>query len=297
MAEEEAEGGLQAEWDKELESAETETPEPEVAPAQEKARFSNLDEVILDDPRMPVSLRGRTAAELFADRTNGWQQAQHNGYERNSFKTQAETYQRALEIAARERGIAPAPEPQAPTRKRVDATTVYSDPEAFQNGTIEEAEARIIPKFDARASVMEQRLQQLEQERQVEQIARLNEQRRNAFLQAKPDGVSMQDWHEDAGVIAAHVLAQQLPLEDPRSYAQAGAWLNQTRSRGQRANAPSAPVTAPAPPVGGGKTAPQAPAGKGTARMSTHQRGALNTVARIFGQDAEKILAEMQDDR
>lgn len=297
--------GLLAEWEKEA-GMEPAQAEPEVlaaedpAPAPEKPRFS-LDDVILDDPRLPESLRGKPAASLFEDRTNGWQQAHHAGFERNTFKTQAETYQKALEVAAAKMGASPTPVAPAPPPS--DPNVVYSDPNAF----VELIDGRNAPKFtkvEEHSRQLEERLKQVEQERaeeratrEAEQATRLNEQRRNAFLSVKPANVSLDDWNEDAGVIASYVIANQLSAEDPRSYAQAVDWLNKRNARitAGTNSTPSAPASAPAPPVGGGKTAPAA-APKPTVKVSGRQRDAFDTVAKAFGTNADTILSEMAAD-
>lgn len=272
-------------------TAEPVAPPVEAAPEPEKPRFS-LDDVIIDDPRLPDELRGKPASVLFEDRTKGWHEAHQRGYQKNRLEAERDTAMAVLEklakqIAEREQ---PKAEPKTVTpmdRFRgygTEPIDVLSDAEKALSTTIrvatDEAESRINPAIVK----LQEKLEALEAERQQERTAREHERYRQAFLAARPEGVSPEMWESDySGPISSYLILNQLPLDDPKSYKQAGAWLEDFVAR--RTGSSAAPTTppapaAPAPPVGG-KPAP-VQTSKPSAHLNNHQRAAYSSVTDVF---------------
>ena len=283
--------------------------------AQQRPKYS-LDDVDLDDPRLPPSLRGQPASALFSDREKFMHEAKHAGFERNRFATEAETFKAALEIAARrfngngssdEKANVALPSPADQLRARgLDPNTILSEPERIVGMGVEIAEERIMPRVRSEAAELQKRIEELEKERAQERQLREEDRIRNAFHSARPQNVSNEDWLEDADLIAAFVVANRLPPDDPASHQSAYQAIEKRRSSRQSKNLTqgTTPVlaTVAAPPVGAGKTA-AAPttAQKSRARISTHQKHAFDKVTKIFKElsptlDTDAILDELIDD-
>jgi hypothetical protein len=286
------------------------TPEVPVEAVPEKPRFTSLDEVILDDPRLPDELRGKPASALFEDRTKAWQEKHQVGFQKNRAETERDTTIAVLEKLAKQLSEkAPAPTPATPSpmdrfRKHgVEPIDILSDAERALNTTIlaaaEESEFRVAPKI----AEYEQRLKQIEAEREAERTERQHEKYRAAFLAARPEAVPLDLWEQDySGQVSSYLILHNLPLDDVKSYQQAAEWVEGFVSRrtGSRQTAPVVAPVAPAPPVGGGKPA-AVPTSKSSAHLNNHQRAAYSTVTDIFkrvapGLDVDGILDDVKAD-
>jgi hypothetical protein len=285
--------------------------EPVVEAPPEKPRFASLDEVIIDDPRLPESLRGQPASVLFEDRTKGWHEAHQKGFQTNRLEAERDAAIALLEkLAAKLNEKAPEPTPATPTRidrlrtHGVEPIDILSDANKTLDATIlaaaDESESRFAPKIEA----YEKRLAEIEKERADERTARQHEKYRSAFLAARPENVPLGIWENDySGQISSYLILKNLPLDDVKSYKEAAGWVEDFIQRRTGSSQP-APVqaapAAPAPPVGGGKPAPVQPS-KRAAHLNNHDREAYAKVTDIFKRfapkvDTESILEELHTD-
>lgn len=264
----------------------------------EKPRFS-LNDVILDDPDLPPTLRGTSARDLYNDRLQAVHERDQTNFERNRLiaenKALTDGYQQSLQ-RLRELGTTPSPPPQPVSRLKkrgIDAETIFmpGETERTLSGVIEagadEAQERLAPellKFGQKLDAFEKR-QQAEDNARATQTR--NDSYRKAFLDARPPDVPLELWEGDYAELASvHVIHAGLPLDDPRSYQRAYAWAQEKAAKLAGVTLPqsstqAAPI-APAPPVGAARTAPVQSTMTRKANISTHDRAAYEKVTNIF---------------
>lgn len=289
---------LHAEFDK------TEVPEPPAPEPAQKPHFG-LDDVILDDERLPQSLRGKSAFEVAEERRRAIDEVQKVAFDRNRLRAENEAYDKAYRTLLERIGTTPA-SPTAPTptatdrlRSRVsDPNALYSNPEATLAAAVEagaeEAEARSRPQIEA----LQERISKQEQE-----SAERAEEKRNAtiystFQSVRPADIPLAFWNGKFNKYAASfAIHGNLPLDDPQTYRAALDDYRQTFSEFNpqpQAETPSTPASAaPAPPVGGGRPAAP-PAAKPTAHLNNHARAAMAKITAIF-KDKTGMTATVDD--
>jgi hypothetical protein len=314
-------------------------PDAPVAPADptqqpaapEKPSYA-LDDVILNDSRLPPSLRGKPASEIYQYALDLKHKHDQIGFQKNQAVAENIVLQKALEVLQK---FAPAQttatEPPKPkpsvvdvVRQRIDPKVGWEEPDKLAAAAAEvgaefgaqQATERLQPVIDK----LTQSVEALTQGRQQDVDAANKAVIANAYKDARPDDVPENEWFSQAQLerIAAVVLQEHLPQNDPASYRKADEILlseaarryerKQTQSTAAVATtaqpvAPNEPATAaatsaPAPPVGGGKTAPVA-ASKPRSTLDNHTQNALNELGSKFGFDPtvmEQIAEETMND-
>jgi hypothetical protein len=264
-------------------------PEQE-SPAAPEAAAASTRKVTLDDildiADLPPSLRGQPLSRLIADRNAAWNKVQEIGYEKNSYKAKAETFEKVLERVAPNKGEereAPTPKPSEVLRAR--GLTPADD--AFTDATVQLAEERMLPKFQTEINKTRQELADFKTDA-------LNEKRRSAYWTAKPADVSAEQWQRDADLLAFIVVDQKLEDTNPQSYAIAHQRLQERM--GQPSQQATTPTLAPPLPVGNARTAAVVPDAQPKLRLSQHTKGAFDRVAQIFGTDTDAIMKLVNDD-
>ena len=271
------------------------TPQPAAAetPEEKRVRLS-LDEILPDDPRLPASMRGKPISALVDYNHEKDIAAQRAGAERNEFKEKYEATKTALEILSRSvptvpRETSPSPKQKVSQKMRSGGTApemVFTDVnaafDAAGQAAADLAREEIVPEVSKRIETQDQRIARLEAESR-------NNALRSAFLAARPEGVSLEDWNSDAPVISSYIVGNSKDPFDPESYREAGNWLEAARTRKSapsgngngngKSVAPPAPQ-APAPPVGNGSAAP--PQRKASAKVPAAVRGAFDDVAEVL---------------
>lgn len=268
---------------------------PEAPAVSEKPRY-RLEDVILDDPSLPESLRGKPAAELAADRIRYVQQVQDIGYQKNAAIERAQIYEAALDILKRQQPAREEPPPQRlrPSeqlrRSGADPDELYQSPDRIVDGTVDVAEQRIMPRVQEAIAPIEQELQQLRAERQQSAIYNAG------LIAAAQMGISQKDWVDVwAPMVTSPAVASRKPLTDPQTYVEAVQFV---RSNGSRlfGGGAAPPPPAPAPPTGGGRTAAVQPrAVSGLTALKPENRKVFEELSDVFGFD-EKQREEVYKD-
>lgn len=305
------------------ETAAVETATVETPPEPERPRFNSLEEFILDDPRLPPTLRGKPGSALYEDREKFMHEAKEAGFKKNRAEAERDMALAALERTLKLLGgekqqpekATPAPiKPIDRFRQRgIEPISVLSDSEtaiatAIEAGA-EEAQERLRPAMET----IEERLKRIEGERASEKEAQQQQSWFAAYQQARPEGVTPEQWTKFAPHASAYLVNQKepLPLEDPKSYREAWEWFTSSSREVLGAPAPQPAVipststhvpTAPAPPVGSGKpAAPAQPKSKPSSHLNNHQRAAAASIANVFNRngwslDVDAILDDVAAD-
>ncbi len=303
---------LHAEFDK---AAAPATPEPPAPEPPQKPRFG-LDDVILDDERLPQSLRGQTAFQIAEERRKAITETQGLASERNRLKAENEALERAYRGVLERFGTAPAapvvPEasPTQRLRERIsqDTTGAWNDPAATfaaaAEAGAEEAEARFRPQLETAA----ERIAKLEQKSAQDAEKERNQNIFSIYQSVRPEEIPQKFWNGKFNQYAASfAIHNQLPLDDPQTYRAALDDYRQTFAEFNPAAKPEtdtpatpAPV-APAPPVGGGRPAAP-PTSKPTAHLNNHDRAAMAKITAIFKEktgmtaSADDIMGDLKSD-
>lgn len=299
-------------------------PEPLEASAAEQAPTPpqrpkyKLDEVDLDDPDLPPSLRGKSARELAEERRRSITEVQRLAERYNKTEAERDTAFKTIEVlAARlEKQTASAPAPAQPSaldrlrQRGVNAGTLLTDSEQalaqVVEAAAEETEGRLTPALQAKIDALAEKLEAIERKGAAADELVEHKSYRDAFASAKPADVSDDDWSEFADYASAYVLKHRVPLNDRASYTRAFQWFQSGAQKFAPKSTPTATSTpapaAPPPPAGAARpAAPAAQNPKPTSRLNNAQRHGATAITNVFktkfpNLDADSIMEDVMND-
>lgn len=296
---------------------------PEAPVASTKIRVASLDDVIIDDPRLPQSLLGQSGSALLEERSRLKYQHDQAGFRKNELEAEAKYLRAALEVSLRNATPQPAaPEPAPkPTlaevaRERIgDPKIAWEEPDRLVTAAAEVGaeygERRAIEKLTPEITELKQKIAAIDEEKAKNAEANLHVAIRESFAKARPADVSPEKWFAPANCsrISAVVYERDMPVLDPQSYVMADQILFGDAKERLKASMPTpaaaipapepapAPSTAPAPappapPVGANRTAPVQQA-SGRKPLGTHEKNARDRLGQIFGFDTN-VMDEIE---